>query len=324
MIVAITGAAGQLGAALCRQLILDGYQVRCLIHQTRRGLAELPVELVPGSLHDPASLEQLCEGADALFHAAGLISIGQASEQDLWQTNVTGTSRVVTACQKAGLRRMVHFSSVHAYQAPPKDRIFDETALPATHYPYERTKAASQALVLEANGQAGLDSICLNPTAVLGPWDFKPSLQGQMLLDLLAGRLPRLSPGGFDWVDSRDVALAAVAALKHGRPGEAYLISGHYATLKDLAQLIDRVSKRPMPSRTLPFWFLKSLTPILEAWSRLSGKNALITREALAHVEFGHPRVSHAKAACDLAYQPRPLEETVHDMYHWFLRHYLT
>ena len=323
MIVAITGATGLLGAALCRHLVQDGYQVRCLIRQHDRSLLGLPVERINGSLHDPASLDQLCAGAEVVFHVAGLISIGHLPEADLWKTNVTGTGHVIAACRHAGVRRLLYFSSVHAFEAAPPDRIFDETATPATRFPYERSKAAAQALVLEANGLNGLETISLNPTSVLGPWDFKPSLQGQMLLDFLAGRIPVLSPGGFDWVDSRDVAAAAMAAMVHGYPGEAYLISGRFATLRELAQLIGRVSQRPMPSHTLPFWFLKSITPVLEGWSRLSGRKALFTREALSHVESGHPAVSHAKAARDFGYKPRPLEETVQDMYRWFLDHYL-
>ncbi|MCB9330544.1 MAG: NAD-dependent epimerase/dehydratase family protein [Lewinellaceae bacterium] len=323
MIIAVTGATGLLGAALCRHLVRDGYQVRCLVRQNDRSLLGLPLECIQGNLQDPASLDRLCSGAEVVFHVAGLISIGQMPESDLWQTNVVGTEHVVAASQKASVRRMVFFSSVHAFEAVPPDRVFDETASPATRFPYERSKAAAQALVLKANGIGGLETISLNPTSVLGPWDFKPSLQGQMLLDFLAGRIPVLTPGGFDWVDSRDVAAAAVAAMTHGHPGEAYLISGRFATLRELAQLIGKVSQRPMPSRTLPFWFLKTITPVLEGWSRLSGRQALFTREALSHVESGHPAVSHAKASRDFGYKPRPLEETVQDMYSWFLDHYL-
>lgn len=323
MIIAVTGATGLIGAALCRQLVQQGYRVRCMVRQSDHSLSGLPVDRVRGSLQDAAGLEQLCAGAGVLFHAAGLISIGNIPEAELWKTNVAGTGQVITACRKAGIRRLVYFSSVHAFEAPPSNAVFDETAPPATRFPYERSKAAAQALVLAANGIGGLETICLNPTSVLGPWDFKPSLQGQMLLDLLAGRIPVLSPGGFDWVDCRDVAAAAVAAMRNGCPGEAYLISGRFATLRELAQLIGMVSQRRMPSRTLPFWFLKSITPVLEGWSRMSGRKALFTREALSHVKSGHPEVSHRKASRDFGYKPRPLEETVQDMYRWFLDHYL-
>lgn len=323
MIIAVTGATGLLGAALCRHLLQDGYQVRCLIRQYDRSISGMPLECIQGNLHDLESLDQLCTGADVVFHVAGLISIGQKSESDLWRTNVMGTENVIAACQHAGVRRLVFFSSVHAFEPVSPDRIFDESATPATRFPYERSKAAAQSLVLNANETGGLETVCLNPTSVLGPWDFKPSLQGQMLLDFLAGRIPVLTPGGFDWVDSRDVAAAAAAAMTNGLPGEAYLISGRYATLLELAQVIGRVSQQPMPSRTLPFWFLRVITPVLEGWSHLSGRQALFTREALSHVQSGHPAVSHAKAARDFGYKPRPLEETVQDMYQWFLDHYL-
>ena len=322
MIVAITGATGHLGAALCRQLLQAGFTVRALVRTQSTTIQNLPIAQVQGDLDDQPALDRLCAGAELVYHLAGLISIGGANEALVWQINVLGTTAVLEACQKAGVRRMVHFSSVHAFQAVPKSQIFDETAPPAYEYPYERSKAAAQALVLAANGKNDLETLCLNPTGVIGPWDYKPSLLGQMILNLMQGRLPLLTPGGFDWVDSRDVAQAALAAGQQGRPGEAYLLSGRYATIVELAQLIGQAAGRKTPSKTLPFWFLKTLAPLFGIWSGIFGQAPLFTRESLSHVELGHPRVSSAKAARELNYSPRPLEETVNDTCAWLQKHY--
>lgn len=323
MLVALTGAGGHLGAALCRQLLESGFRLRALVRNPHENLQKLPIEFVQGELGQPSSLDRLCTGAEMVYHLAGQISIGTASEQELWQTNVKGTAAVLAACQRAGVRRMVHFSSVHAFDAVPRKQIFDESAPAAHEFPYERSKAAAQALVLETNGQMGLETICLNPTAVLGPWDFKPSLQGRMVLDLMQGRLPMLTPGGFDWVDSRDIAQAALSAARLGRPGEVYLLPGRYATILELAQLIGQCAGRSVPSRTAPFWLLRSAVPVLGAWSRLTGHAPLFTRESLSHVEKGHPQVSGAKAVRDLNYSARPLEETVRDTCDWLTANYL-
>lgn len=320
MVVALTGANGHVGAAVCRHLLEEGHEVRALVYRDDTALRGLPVTLVHGPLTDAPTLQRLCAGAEVVQHLAAQISIGGVPEKQLWQTNVSGTQQLLSACQLAGVRRFVYFSSIHAYRAVPPDRVFDENAQPATEFPYERSKAAAQALVLAANGEYGMETLCLNPTAVLGPWDFKPSLQGQMLLDLLQRRIPVLTPGGFDWVDNRDIALAAAAALTAGKPGEAHLLSGQFATMIDLAALLGRISGQTMPRHTVPFWLLKSITPVLAGWSALTGRQALFTREALSHVERGHPRVSAAKAVRELGYRPRPLEETVRDTYHWFTK----
>lgn len=321
MHIAITGANGHLGAALCRQLLEDGHNVRTMVYRKDTALRGLPVGIVRGSLQDAGSLRMLFKDAEVVYHLAGQISIGAVSKEDLWRTNVEGVERVLEACVATGVRRLVHFSSIHAFQPVPRHRVFDESAAPATDFPYERSKAAAQKMVLDFNGAGGLETISLNPTGVLGPWDYKPSLQGQMVLDLLHRRIPALTPGGFDWVDSRDVARAASAALSQGRSGETYIISGRYASMTDLAAMLGKISGRPMPRLTLPFWFLKALAPVLAGWSAVSGRRVLFTREALSHVEKGHPNVSHAKASRELGYQPRPLEETLLDTYTWLLQH---
>jgi dihydroflavonol-4-reductase len=102
-----------------------------------------------------------------------------------------------------------------------------------------------------------------------------------------------------------------------GRPGQAYLLSGRYATILEIAKLFGSITGRPVPERVAPFWLLKTLVPFILGWSKLTNQRPLFTREALSHVELGHPNVSHDKALRDLDYQPRPLEETLLDTWEW-------
>jgi len=120
MQIALTGAAGHLGAALVRQLLEDGHAVRALVFKEDKALQGLPVESVRGNLDDPKSLQQLCEGAAVVQHLAGRISIGGVPEQELWQVNVEGTQRVIQACLAAGVPRLIYFSSAHAFSPCPK------------------------------------------------------------------------------------------------------------------------------------------------------------------------------------------------------------
>lgn len=320
MKVAVTGASGHLGAALCRELLAQGHQVRALVYRDDAALNGLPVERIRGSLDDIQSLEQLLDGAAVLQHLAGMISIGEWPVEQVMLTNVEGVRRVIEVCQRSGRCRLIFFSSIHAFQAPPVSEIFDENAPLAGEdaWPYERSKAAAQQLVLQAVQERGLDAIILNPSSVLGPWDFKPSRQGKLLLDLFRGRLPLLPDGGFDWVDNRDIAQAACRAMTAGIPGEAYLLSGHYARITELAQGVAAVSGRQAPQRTIPLWLLKSLAPLATWWSAWRGTPPLLTREAVSHLEAGHPRVSHLKASNAFGYAPRPLAETIQDTLAWF------
>jgi dihydroflavonol-4-reductase len=318
MKIAITGANGHLGAAICRRLIAEGHQVRALIFRDETAIAGLPIEKIRGTITDAGVLDQLCAGVEIVQHLAAFISIQGDPDGQVSRTNLEGTRQVVEACLRNSVRRMVHFSSIHAYQIPPFDQVLDETAaLLESGYAYEQSKAAAQRLVLDAVQTRGLDAVSLNPTSVLGPWDYKPSLQGKMLIDLCRGKIPVLPPGGYDWVDSRDIAGAAVAAMDNGLSGSSYLLPGHYATVKDLVGLVGKITGKPMPVLTLPFWLMKGLAPVLEAWGKILNRPAILTKEAVSHLELGHPKVSGLKAARELGYCARPLEETLRDNLAW-------
>ena len=92
-------------------------------------------------------------------------------------------------------------------------------------WPWPRTnsfttgqKRCGQLEVLRAVDR-GLDAVIINPTAVLGPYDYKPSRMGDVLLDLYHNRYPALVDGGYNWVDARDVVACALAAEKIGKEG---------------------------------------------------------------------------------------------------------
>ena len=230
MITAVTGASGHIGGNLVRELLAQKRKVRCLVRQDRRALEGLPVETVEGEIFDQEAMARLLEGAGTLFHLAGRISIVGAEGGLVERTNVLGVRGVVQACLAAGVRRLVHVSSIHAFQSEPSDQVIDETralSLSPDHMVYDRSKARGQLEVLEGV-KKGLDAVIVNPGAVVGPNDFKPSRMGEVFLDIYHRRLPALLDGGYNWVDARDVAAGALAAERQGRTGECYLLTGHW------------------------------------------------------------------------------------------------
>lgn len=84
-------------------------------------------------------------------------------------------------------------------------------------FAYDRSKYAGQQIALAAN-QRGMETIVVNPTSIIGPYDYKPSLMGQVLIDLYKGKLPFVFDGGFDFCDCRDVANAIINATSMGLP----------------------------------------------------------------------------------------------------------
>ena len=321
--VAVTGATGHVGGSLVRALVAAGARVRALVRDDARALAGLPVEAVRGDVLAPETLPALLAGAEVVFHLAGVISLSGDPGGRVVRTNVEGTRHVAVAARAAGARRLVHVSSVHAYTGRPLDLPVDESRPLADEeprpVPYDRSKAAGQRLALGAAGGA-LEAVSLNPVAILGPPDFRGSRTGRLLASLAAGRMPALTEGGFSWVDVRDVAGALVAAATRGRSGEAYLLPGHWRSMAELAALVHAAGGARPPRLVTPWWLARAGAPLVEAWSRVAGSEPLYTAESMDTVRK-HRVVLGDKAARELGWAPRPIEETVRDTLAWIRAH---
>jgi dihydroflavonol-4-reductase len=233
--------------------------------------------------------------------------------------NVAGTGNVVEACLRCGVRRLVHFSSIHALVQEPMDIPVDEQRplVESRRYPpYDRSKAAGEKEVRQGI-ERGLNAIIINPTAVLGPYDYAPSHLGQALLTLAQGRLPTLVDGGFDWVDARDVVKGAICAEERAPTGAKYLLSGHWASMCDLAAMVEEISGVPSPKLVCPLWLAPVGTPFAAAYASVTRTRPLYTRASLMAMRSNR-RMSHAKASRDLGYNPRPLRDTIGDTLRWF------
>jgi len=312
-LIVVTGASGHLGANLVRALLKRGDRVRVLVRRDRRAIEDLAVETVRGDILDPDSLLRAFAGAASVYHAAGSISITGDPHGDVYRTNVIGTRNVVEACLNRGAGRLVHFSSVHALCAGSGGDIIDENRAPAVtgrEAAYDRSKALGEKEIREGI-KRGLSAVIIKPTAIIGPHDYKPSRVGQFLLALCRNRIPALLDGGYDWVDARDVAQLAMAAGRAGGSGESYLASGRWAHLRDIARMAGKV--RPV----LPLWLGRAAAPLARPCSRVTGSRPLFTPEAIRALRR-RQRVCHDKAARELGYRPRPLEESVRETLAWF------
>jgi dihydroflavonol-4-reductase len=312
--VVVTGAAGHIGGNLVRGLVARGVRPRVLIRRSRAALDGLDVEEASGDVRDAAALERAFAGADVVYHLAGLISLDDRDAATMRAINVEGVRNVVAACLRQGVRRLVHFSSIHALSTEPHNWPVDETRPLVTDEPvppYDRSKSDGEREVLTGLSR-GLDAVIVNPTGVIGPTDYGPSHMGQLLLDLYHGRMPALVAGGFNWVDVRDVADGAIAAAQRGRTGERYLLAGARATLVEIAALVAGERGRRPPRFVSPMWLARAGAPFAVAWARLSGTRPLFNAASL-HALRNHHDVRHDKAARELGFKPRPVRDSIVD-----------
>jgi dihydroflavonol-4-reductase len=319
MTTVVTGASGHIGANLIRALLARGRKVRALHHVNRRAIENLDVEIVPGDVCNPSSLREAFKGAEVVYHLAARISLSMDDWPLIEPINVTGTRNVVQACLDCGVRRLVHFSSIHAFKQESSDMAIDESCPlvePPRCPPYDRSKAAGEKEVRRGI-ERGLDAVIISPTAVIGPHDYEPSFLGEALLNLARGKMPALVAGGFDWVDVRDVVEGAIRAESQAPTGAKYLLSGHWASVSDLAVLVEEIIGTPAPNLVLPRWLAYVGAPFMAGFAQLTGKRPLYTSASIRAL-CSSQNVSYEKAAGELGYHPRPLRETIVDTFQWF------
>ena len=319
MDVAITGATGHVGATLVRAILAQGRSVRVLARNDLRAIQGLDVEIVTGDVLHPDSLMKLFKGAHTVFHLAAKISIVGSEGGMVEKINVEGTKNVLHACLRSGVRRLVHFSSIHAFSSHPHDEVIDETRALATgkrEFPYDRSKATAQMAVQEAVRQ-GLSAVIVNPAGIIGPYDYKISRMGGVLLDIYHCRYPALIDGGYNWVDSRDVVASAIEAETKGRDGESYLLSGHWVHVCDIASIISEIYCKKTPRFATPIWLCSLPAYCVVAYAKIRKVTPKFTPQALKALQR-HRYISHEKATRELGHSPRSIETTIRDTLDWF------
>ncbi len=182
---------------------------------------------------------------------------------------------------------------------------------------YDRTKAEASLAVLQA-AREGLNAVIVCPTGVIGPYDYKKSELGSLLLEWMKNKPTVLINGSYDFVDVRDVARGHVLAGEKGHRGEIYILSGERIRLTQLQDMVHESINRRNPSFTLPVNLAKFFANFTPFYYRLTGSKARFTRYSLETV-LGNSNFSCDKARRELGYKSRSMEHTINDTLHWFI-----
>lgn len=318
MKVAVTGASGHIGNCLVQELKKQGAGIKVLVHNFRSDLDKMDVELIRGNLLEPESLITLCEGVDVVFHLAAQIAIENNSSKHVYETNVTGTKNLIKAANHSRVRKFIHFSSIHAFQIGSPGQILNEerSLVESNKTIYEFTKAEGEREVRKAVKE-GLDAVILNPTAVIGPFDYRGSLLGQALIKIYQNKLPFLVSGGYNWVDVRDIVSASINAIESGRRGENYILSGEFRTLQELSAMISKLSGCKIPVN-IPVFLARFVCPFIQIYSSVTNKQPLYTFQSLDILINSPVNISNTKARLELGFEPKPLEQTLTDTFNWY------
>jgi dihydroflavonol-4-reductase len=320
--ILVTGATGHIGNVVVRELLVRGQKVRAMVlpGEDKKALDGLDVEIVDGDVLDPISLQKACKGAKIVFHLAGIISIMPGDYKKMRLVNVEGTRNVIAAVKHAHVKRLVYTSSIHALHRIPEGKIVDESVDfdPENRMgDYDRTKAEASLAVLEAV-KYGLDAVIVCPTGVIGPYDYRKSEMGSLLLGWTRHAPHFLIDGAYDFVDVRDVAKGHILAGERGRKGEIYILSGEHIDLIKLHGMVNDTTGRLAKFLKIPISLARSVARIAPSFYRMLKKKPQFTPYSIETV-LSNSYISHQKAKKELGYSPRSLKQTVEDTIRWFM-----
>jgi len=317
----LTGATGFLGSAIARALLARGHAVRALVREgtPRTVLEGLDIDFVPGDLADPASVARAMQGCSAAIHCAADYRIWVPDPARMRAVNLGGTETVMRAALAAGLRRVVHVSSVATLKpradgspATESDAARPEEAIG----PYKRSKTEAERLVERLVAEAGLPAVIVNPSTPIGPRDRRPTPTGRVILEAARGKMPAYLDTGLNLVHAEDCAAGCVAALDRGVVGERHILGGQDVPLGGLLGHIATLHGRRPPVR-LPRAPLWPLALASEGMARITGREPMLTLDGL-RMAGQRMYFSSAKAARVLGHRARPWQEAVADAIAWF------
>ena len=321
MLTLVTGVSGHLGSRLVRLLVEQGARVR---GSFRPGddpgpAADLLDEAIPCDALDQAGTESLVRGVKRVFNVAAMVTFDPTLYQRQVQVNVEGTRRLVQAAAAAGVKRLVHTSTVNTLGIPRPGTVGDEQT-PSNWQRYGMgymdSKRDSEALVLAANSPGELETVAVLPGTMFGPWDVNDN--GGTYIKLAArGVLLAAPPGGTCVVHVDDVARGHILAMERGKAGRRYVLGGENLTYRQIFALIAEELRRPAPMLTLP---LMAAAPLARLCDRIRQRTSLPLKLQEGQLVAASSRLfySSQRAIQELGYGFRPAHQALAEAARWY------
>lgn len=324
MTTLVTGATGHLGSNLVRELLKRGAKVRVFVRKPEnKELEGLNVEVALGDLGDREAIEKAVKGCDHVYHLAAFVSIRSGDRPFLYDVNVLGTRRLMQACRAEGIKKVVHCSSFGAVGTNPNGASDEEWAVS----PYEETtdyeisKAFAELEVYKEIAR-GLPAVIVCPSGIVGPWDFKPSLLGNTIIEFAQGKMRGYIEGGFDFVAMRDVVAGHILAMEKGKVGERYLLTGENLTIEQTLIWLEELTGVKKPGLKMPIGLMQNIA-IVKDWIERKFFPKVIPRFNYHSIRLlsSGKHGDNSKAVKELGLQPTSVKEAYREAVDWFKEH---
>lgn len=311
--ILVTGGAGLVGNELIKQLLADGKKVRAIFNKTPLQFPDTEnLEQLQCNILDVVCLEEAMKGVEQVYHCAAVVTFNPKRRDEMYKVNIEGTANVVNAALDAGVKKLVHVSSVAAMGRIRTDKPIDETMYwteETSNSRYGQSKYLAEMQVWRGIGE-GLDAVMVNPVIILGDGDWNSS--SSQLFKSVYNEFPWYADGTTGFVDVRDVVKAMIELMNSNISAERFIISAENRSYADVFNLMAKAFGKKPPYKKVTPMLAKIVWRLEVVKSLFTGKDPLVTKEttrtALARVNFDNSKLK--KFLPGFTYHT--LEDTIH------------
>ncbi len=318
--VLLTGVTGYIGQHVAAELLNAGYEVVGTVRSQSKvpGTLEALGAVAPterlrfaeADLTSDDGWDAAMEGVNLVVHVASPFYFTEPSdENDLIAPAVDGTTRVIRAAQRAGVRRTVLTSSTVAVISGRGSGRFGPDSWSDTDAnigAYAKSKTLAEKKAWELVEGTDMELVVVNPGGVFGP-SLGAEIDGQsvaMMRDMIGGKFPMIPDLAIGMVDVRDVATLHVRALTAPNVvGQRFIAaSAEPVSMATVASTLREAGYDKAPSRRAPTPLLK----VLALFDKdLKGMVPLLGRRA---------ELDNSATVNELGWTPTPVKDSILDM----------
>lgn len=322
--IIITGATGHIGNNIVRDLIenYSDIEIKLLVRRLKdEAIDGFDCLKAVGDLNDVSFLNKEIEEGSVVIHSAGLIYVTNKQINEMEKINHLLTKKIVDVCIEKKVSKFIYISSVDAINKGEEGLIKEPISLnpDLIKSNYGKSKAKATLYVLNKITSGALCGVILYPSAVIGPYDFKVSSIGQVLVDNIHNRIMARLDGKYNFIDVRDLT-KAINYCVFNSVDISYLITGEVVTVDELFTIINKkLGKKKMPIK-LPLWLIMIFTNFMPLYYKLRRVKPVFTKFALKTLNTNCD-YDNTKAKQELNLVIRPTKESFEDAIDWFIAH---
>lgn len=311
--ILVTGASGFLGRHLVRLLLARSEGPVRVMCRGESPFAD--VQVARGDIASAEDVSNAMRGVGRVYHLAGMVSRDPADAPKLYRTHVEGTRHVLDAAIREGCDKLVIASTSGTIAVSREPTVHTEASGykedVVRNWTYYMTKIAAERICFEYWERQRVPLVVINPSLLLGSGDDRGSSTGDIRL-FLEGQIFSLPPGGMNFLDSRDCAAAAVAAMELGRPGERYLLGSVNWKFAQVIREVARLAGRRAPWLPASTWLSLAMAPLLRRAMPMIGRRFDVD-DATIEMSGVFWYCDASKAKRELGFEARDPLETLAD-----------